>query len=220
MLTIPGIVGYTAMPALGALLILAGFRSLKPSDNSSVWSTGWQSRIAALVTLISTLILPIQLAVGLGVLLSALLYINKSSTDVSFEFDFWKWRNRCMINWNDYHDRVRKGIAEIGRANPDIVRGYRALGDAGKKTDLLGGKTRELIALAIAVIVQCDGCIVVHTEAALQNGATEEEILEALSVAIQVKAGSALIYSTRALDAVKAKSEQLSDKEAGSTLED
>jgi hypothetical protein len=37
-----------------------------------------------------------------------------------------------MINWNDYHVRVRKGIAGIGRANPDIVRGYRTLGDAGK----------------------------------------------------------------------------------------
>jgi SulP family sulfate permease len=82
-LIIPGIVRYIAMPALGALLILAGFRSLKPSDISSVWSTGWGSRIAALVTFISTLILPIQLAVGLGVLLSAVLYINKSSTDVS-----------------------------------------------------------------------------------------------------------------------------------------
>ena len=64
------------MPALGALLILAGFRSLKPSDISSVWGTGWGSRIAAMVTFISTLILPIQLAVGLGVLLSAVLYIN------------------------------------------------------------------------------------------------------------------------------------------------
>ena len=82
-LIIPGLVGYIAMPALGALLILAGFRSLKPSDISSVWSTGWGSRIAALVTFIGTLILPIQLAVGLGVLLSAVLYINKSSTDVS-----------------------------------------------------------------------------------------------------------------------------------------
>ena len=82
-LIIPGIVGYIAMPALGALLILAGFRSLKPSDISSVWSTGWRSRIAALVTFIGTLILPIQLAVGVGVLLSAVLYINKSSTDVS-----------------------------------------------------------------------------------------------------------------------------------------
>lgn len=110
-----------------------------------------------------------------------------------------------MIEWDQYHDQVRKGIAEIGRANPDIVRGYRLLGEAGRKTDLLGAKTRELIALAVAVTVQCDGCIVVHTEAALQNGATEQEIIEALSVAVTVKAGSALIYSTRALDAVKAK---------------
>jgi SulP family sulfate permease len=82
-LIIPGIVGFIAMPALGALLILAGFRSLKPSDISSVWSTGWPSRSAAVVTFVSTLILPIQLAVGLGVLLSALLYINHSSRDVS-----------------------------------------------------------------------------------------------------------------------------------------
>lgn len=82
-LIIPGIVGYIAMPALGALLILAGFRSLKPSDISSVWSTGWPSRMAAVVTFVSTLILPIQLAVSLGVLLSAALYINHSSRDVS-----------------------------------------------------------------------------------------------------------------------------------------
>ena len=45
-----------------------------------------------------------------------------------------------MIDWNKYHDQVRQGIAEIGRANPDIVRGYRMLSDAGKKTDLLGAK--------------------------------------------------------------------------------
>lgn len=83
LLIIPTLVGYIAMPALGALLILAGFRSLRPSDISSVWSTGWPSRIAAVVTFVSTLIIPIQLAVGLGVLLSAFLYINKSSTDVS-----------------------------------------------------------------------------------------------------------------------------------------
>jgi AhpD family alkylhydroperoxidase len=118
-----------------------------------------------------------------------------------------------MINWNEYHDRVRKGIAEIGRANPDIVRGYRMLGEAGKKNDLLGPKIRELIALAVAVTVQCDGCIVVHTDAALKNGATEEEILEALSVAVSVKAGSALIHSTRALDALRAKTQENSQRD-------
>jgi AhpD family alkylhydroperoxidase len=110
-----------------------------------------------------------------------------------------------MIDWNEYQRQVKKGIAEIGRASTDIVRGYRMIGEAGKKTDLLGAKIRELIALAVAVTVQCDGCIVVHTEAALKNGATEQEIVEALGVAIQVKAGSALIHSTRVLDAVKAK---------------
>jgi len=113
-----------------------------------------------------------------------------------------------MIDWNDYHQQVLRTIAEIGRISPDIVRGYRTLTDAGKKSDLLGAKTRELIALAVAAVVQCDGCIVVHTEAALKNGATEEEIIEALGVAVAVKAGSALIYSTRVLDAVKAKQDQ------------
>ena len=119
-----------------------------------------------------------------------------------------------MIDWNEYHSQVLKGIAEVGRASPEIIRGYRAIGEAGKKTDLLGPKIRELIALAVAVTVQCDGCIVVHTEAALKNGATEEEIIEALGVAVQVKAGSALIHSTRVLDALKAKSEQASGAEA------
>lgn len=119
-----------------------------------------------------------------------------------------------MIDWNKYHDQVRKGIAEIGRANPDIVRGYRTISNAGKNIDVLGPKIRELIALAVAVTVQCDGCIVVHTEAALKNGATEQEILEALGVAITVKAGAALIYSTRVLDAVKAKSEPPAELES------
>ena len=46
-----------------------------------------------------------------------------------------------------------------------------------------------------------------------QNGATEEEILEALGVAVNVKAGSALIYSTRALNALKAKVEGTSQRD-------
>ncbi len=64
---------------------------------------------------------------------------------------------------------------------------------------------RELIALAVAVTRQCDGCIVVHTDAALQHGATREEIAEALGVAIAVNAGAALIYSSRVMDAYTAK---------------
>jgi AhpD family alkylhydroperoxidase len=80
------------------------------------------------------------------------------------------------------------------------------LGEAGAKTNHLGAKTRELIAVAVAVTARCDGCIVVHTDAALKHGASHGEIAEALGVAVAVNAGAALVYSTRVLDAVKAKS--------------
>ncbi|HEX6589776.1 MAG TPA: carboxymuconolactone decarboxylase family protein [Longimicrobiales bacterium] len=110
-----------------------------------------------------------------------------------------------MLDWNAYHAQILKTLGELGRLSPDTLRGYRTLSDAGRKTDHLDAKTRELVALAVAVSVRCDGCIVVHAAAALEHGATREEIVEALGVAISVNAGAALIYSTRVLDAVAAK---------------
>ena len=64
-----------------------------------------------------------------------------------------------------------------------------------------------MIALAVAVSLRCDGCITVHTSAAIANGASKEEIVEALGVAISINAGAALVYSARVLDAFQAKTE-------------
>lgn len=111
-----------------------------------------------------------------------------------------------MLDWNDYQKQVQTLVAELGRSSPGTVRGYRELGNAGTAKDRLGAKTRELIALAVAVTRQCDGCIVIHTDAALKAGATRDEIVEALGVAIAVNAGAALVFSTRVLDAHAAKS--------------
>jgi AhpD family alkylhydroperoxidase len=110
-----------------------------------------------------------------------------------------------MLNWSEYKQQVTAGVGQLAAASPDIVRGYRVLSDAGQKSGKLDAKTRELIALAVAVTRQCDGCIAVHTDAAIQHGATREEIAEALGVAIAVNAGAALVYSTRVMDAVEAK---------------
>ncbi|CRX66703.1 unnamed protein product [Stenotrophomonas maltophilia] len=63
---------------------------------------------------------------------------------------------------------------------------------------------RELIALAVAVTTRCDGCITVHVDAALKQGASREEIAEALGVAVSLNAGAALVYSARVMDAVAA----------------
>lgn len=112
-----------------------------------------------------------------------------------------------MLNWNEYMKELQARTAEIGRTSPDIIRGYRTLSDAGQKTGKLDAKTRELIALAVAVSLRCDGCITIHTSAAIQHGATEEEIVEALGVAVSINAGAALVYSSRVLDAFHAKTD-------------
>jgi AhpD family alkylhydroperoxidase len=112
-----------------------------------------------------------------------------------------------ILDWNEYQKQIQEKIAEIGRTNHEIVKGYRGLSDAGNQSNLLGPKVRELIALAVAVTRQCDGCILVHTDAAIKQGATREEIVEALGVSIAVNAGAALIYSARVMDAFAARSE-------------
>ena len=106
-----------------------------------------------------------------------------------------------MLDWNTYRQELIAGIGQIGKISPDVVRGYRELSDAGARTGKLDAKTRELIALAVAITRQCDGCIAVHTDAAVKHGATREEITEALGVAIAVNAGAALVYSARVMDA-------------------
>ncbi|MGO4725464.1 carboxymuconolactone decarboxylase family protein [Inquilinus sp. 2KB_12] len=112
-----------------------------------------------------------------------------------------------MLDWNTYRQQLIAGVGDLGKLSPDTVRGYAALGGAGAKTNHLDAKTRELIAVAVAISLRCDGCITVHTEAARKLGATREEIAEALGVAISVNAGAALVYSTRTLDAFAAAQE-------------
>jgi AhpD family alkylhydroperoxidase len=109
-----------------------------------------------------------------------------------------------MLDWKAYRDELLATVGDLARVSPETIRGYRELSDAGSKKDLLGAKTRELIALAVAVTRQCDGCITIHTAAALKHGATKEEIVEALGVAIAVNAGAALVYSARVLNAYAA----------------
>lgn len=78
----PQLVSPIAMPALGALLVLAGARTLQPGEVVSIWRTGWPSRLTIVATFLAMLFLPIQAAVAIGVVLSALLYVTGAATDV------------------------------------------------------------------------------------------------------------------------------------------
>ncbi len=109
-----------------------------------------------------------------------------------------------MMDWNGYRKQLIAGVGALAKLSPDTVKGYGTLGSAGQHTGHLDAKTRELIAVAVSITLRCDGCITVHTDAARKLGATQEEIAEALGVAVSVNAGAALVYSTRVMDAYAA----------------
>jgi AhpD family alkylhydroperoxidase len=115
-----------------------------------------------------------------------------------------------MLDWNEYQKEVGGRLGELSKLSPDTLKGYLTLSAANAKTTLLGEKTRQLISLAVTT--RCDGCIVFHTDAALKAGASREEISEALGAAVAMNAGAGLIYSTRVLDAVEAKSAAVAAK--------
>ncbi|MFE1603020.1 carboxymuconolactone decarboxylase family protein [Methylobacterium sp. ID0610] len=112
-----------------------------------------------------------------------------------------------MLDWNTYRKQLLEGVGGFAKLSPETVKGYGALSSAGQKTGRLDAKTRELIAVAVAISLRCDGCITVHSDAARRLGASKEELAEALGVAVSVNAGAAVTYSTRALEAYDASSD-------------
>lgn len=109
-----------------------------------------------------------------------------------------------MLDWVAYQKELGSRVGQFGRLSPDTLRGYQALSQAGEKTGQFDAKTRELMALAVAVALRCDGCITVHTAQAVKLGATQAEVAEALGVAVAISAGAAMVYSARTLDAMQA----------------
>lgn len=77
-----GVVAQFAMPAIAALLVVAGFQSIDFEEIGDVWDISWPARLVMIVTFIATLAIPVHYAVLLGVALSLMLYVYRSSTDI------------------------------------------------------------------------------------------------------------------------------------------
>lgn len=100
-------------------------------------------------------------------------------------------------------DDLRPQTRELRQMIPDVYKGFGALHAAAFAEGALDSKTKELIALAIAVSTQCDGCIASHARAAVKQGATLEEAADAIGVTILMGGGPASIYAPRAYAAFK-----------------
>lgn len=113
-------------------------------------------------------------------------------------------------DWQDTATQLSNEIRTLRSGAPEVMKGFSALAQAALKADALDTKTKELIALAIAVATRCDGCIAFHAEAAMKRGATRAEVLETMGMAVYMGAGPSVMYAAQALEAF----DQFSNKTA------
>lgn len=85
---------------------------------------------------------------------------------------------------------------------PDIHAAFEAFSHAVFADGALPGKTKQLIAVAVAHVTQCPYCIEGHTRRAHRHGASSEEVMEAIWVAAEMRAGGAYAHSALALHAL------------------
>lgn len=86
---------------------------------------------------------------------------------------------------------------------PEALAAFKAFSKAVFADGALDAKTKQLIAVAVAHVTQCPYCIKGHTTGASKAGATDEQIMEAIWVAAEMRAGGAYAHSALALDTLE-----------------
>jgi AhpD family alkylhydroperoxidase len=104
-------------------------------------------------------------------------------------------------NWPRMATELSGTLKELRGGAPEVMKGFSALAQAALRANALDTKTKELIAMAIAVATRCDACVAFHAEAAVKQGASRDEMLETLGMAIYMGAGPSVMYAAQALEA-------------------
>ncbi len=101
-----------------------------------------------------------------------------------------------------YHPATPEIATRRKELAPDIHDAFENFSRAVFSDGALPEKTKQLIAVAVAHVTQCPYCITGHTKLARRKGATAQEIMEAIWVAAEMRAGGAYAHSTLALHAM------------------
>ena len=104
-------------------------------------------------------------------------------------------------NFIDITKRISGDLRKLRQDIPDTMRAFSALAQAADRDGALDKKTKELIALAIAIATRCDGCIGFHMEALVRLGATRQEVEETLGMTIYMGGRPSLMYAADAISA-------------------
>jgi AhpD family alkylhydroperoxidase len=106
-------------------------------------------------------------------------------------------------NYVEIHQTLKERLAQLGNELPGPMTGFARLHKKTIEEGELSSKVKEMMALAISIVVGCDGCIAYHVHDAVAVGATRGELMETIGVGILMGGGPGSIYGAHALDAVE-----------------
>ncbi len=106
-------------------------------------------------------------------------------------------------NYVEMHKSLEERLAQLGTEIPGPMSGFARLHKKAVEEGALSSKVKEMMALAISIVVGCEGCIAYHVHDAVAAGATRQELLETIGVGILMGGGPGSIYAAHALDAME-----------------
>ncbi len=105
------------------------------------------------------------------------------------------------MDWTSYVEERRGDLRELNKTIPETARGFGILSKSVKENGPLELKTKEFIALGIAIAMRCEACIGFHVEALARAGGSRDELGDVLAMAVQMGGGPSLMYAAKTLAA-------------------
>lgn len=106
------------------------------------------------------------------------------------------------MSYSNQLSEFKETMGELIQEAPELEQ-FAGFIQSAEATDAIDHKTKELMSLAIGVVVRCDHCILWHIDAALEAGATHDEIVDALKIAVVMGGGPAMTYAVDAYEVLR-----------------
>ena len=103
------------------------------------------------------------------------------------------------MSWTSKLADTKSQVGKLNAALPETTKAFAQLGATVKTSDQVPFKTKEFVALGIAVATKCEACIMFHIEALVRLQASREEIAEVLAMTLQMGGGPSMMYAAKAL---------------------
>ncbi|MFV0391216.1 MAG: carboxymuconolactone decarboxylase family protein [Paludibacteraceae bacterium] len=108
-----------------------------------------------------------------------------------------------MSTYSEKAKNVFGFLHKLSDENPKVADAFMKLHNSGLEDGALSHKQKELMCLSISIVIRCEGCIACHVQGSIKQGATKQEIIETIGVAVVMGGGPSIAYGEKAYEALK-----------------